>query len=53
MKNLFVIMAVVTITLTTNAAAQTYLGNLNANPYYANSVATLTDPMAASIRLVA
>ena len=33
MKNIFVIMAVVAITLATNTTAQTCLGNLSANPY--------------------
>lgn len=33
MKNLCSTMTVVAVTLTTNAAAQTYFGNLSANPY--------------------
>ena len=33
MKKFFITMAVVAITLSTNATAQTYLGNLTANPY--------------------
>ena len=33
MKYLFVTMAVVAVTFTSVASAQTYLGNLSANPY--------------------
>ena len=33
MKKFFITMAVVAITLSTHATAQTYLGNLTANPY--------------------
>jgi hypothetical protein len=33
MNNIFVTMAVVVITIATNARAQTYLGNLSSNPY--------------------
>jgi hypothetical protein len=33
MNNIFVTMAVVVITIATNARAQTHLGNLSANPY--------------------
>lgn len=33
MKKFFITMAVVAITLSTNATAQAYLGNLTANPY--------------------
>jgi len=33
MKNIFVTLAVVAITLAPNATALTYLGNLSANPY--------------------
>jgi hypothetical protein len=33
MKNLFVTMVVVAVTFTSIATAQTYLGNLSANPF--------------------